>query len=228
MSSIFKPSTTVVQAPSAVSQGLQYTPEQIERVSQPYGLTAPTGGITWDYAAKQGVADISQMYRDIADPLFQRAMAEQQAIGTFDPAQAATQFYQSYYEPELQRQQQADYLALENRLLSQGMLGSTGGAMQVGELARAQADARRQALGASYAEAQGYLDTARQRQLQDIAAAASIYESPQTLFSTGAGVGAGLGQILGSYRPYYASQQAFSGPSMFSQVTSAAKAFAPQ
>jgi hypothetical protein len=221
MSGLFKPSTTVVQSQPAASQGLQYTPEQIEQVSQPFGLQAPTGGITWDYPGKTGYADISQMYRDIADPLFQRAKAEQAKLGAFSPEEAATKFYQSYYEPELQRQQAQDYLALENRLLSQGMLGSTGGAMQVGELARAQESARRQAMGSAYQEAQGYLDAARQRQLQDIAAAAAIYESPQTLFQTGAGVGAGIGSILGAYRPAYAPQQAFQSPGIGTQLLSA-------
>jgi hypothetical protein len=222
MSSLFKPSTTVVQSEPASASGAQYTPEQVEQISQPYGLTAPTGGITWDYAAKQGTADISQMYRSIADPLFQRAQAEQAKLGAYSPEQAATQFYQSYYEPELQRQQQADYLALENRLLSQGMLGSTGGAMQVGELARAQESARRQAMGESYGQAQQYLDAARQRQLQDIAAAAAIYESPQTLFATGAGVGQGLGGIMAAYKPVYQPTQAMQSPGIGTQFLNAA------
>ena len=42
-----------------------------------------------------------------------------------------------------------------------------------------------------------------QREMADIAAAASIYESPTTLFKTGAGVGANLGGIMASYQPTY-------------------------
>ena len=214
--------TTVVQAPSAASQGLQYTPEQIEQVSQPFGLTAPTGGITWDYPNKMGYADISQMYRDIADPLFQRAKATQQALGAYDPAAAAQQYYQQFVQPDLKTSQEQDYLALENRLLSQGMLGSTGGALQMGELAKAHQASQRAAQAEAFQQSQAYYDTMRQQQLQDIAAAASIYESPQTLFQTGAGIGANIGGVMASYKPVYASMyQQSGGQSAFGGIANA-------
>lgn len=206
-------SPTTVTAPSAVSQGIQYTPEQIERISQPYGLMAPTGGITWDYDAKTGTADISQMYREIADPLFARAKALGQVAGAFDPMYAAQQYYQQYVEPDLSLAQQKERLALENRLISQGMFGSTGGSLQVGELIKAQEASKRQARAEAIGQSQSYYDALRQQQLQDIAAAASIYESPQTLFQTGAGVGANIGGVMASYRPVYASQTSLQGSS---------------
>lgn len=206
-------SSSVSTAPSAVSQGIQYTPEQIEKISQPYGLMAPTGGITWDYARKQGTADISQMYRDIADPLFQRAIATGQVAAAFDPMYAAQEYYQTYVAPDLLDAQEKQRLALENRLLAQGMLGSTGGAQTFGELIKAQEASQRQARAEAIGQSQSYYDTLRQQQLQDIAAASAIYESPQTLFATGAGVGANIGGILSSYRPVYAGQTTVPGSS---------------
>jgi hypothetical protein len=191
MSSLFKP------------KQVGPTQADVEKASQPYGLTGPTGGITWDYAAKQGTATLSPEMAALADRLFGRAETQAAATGTYDPQAAATQYYQQYVEPELARQQAADYLALENRLLSQGMLGSTGGAAQMGELQRVQEQSRRQGMAESFQQSQNLMDAMRQREMADIAQAAAIYEAPATLFQTGAGVGANIGGILGSYKPSY-------------------------
>jgi len=179
------------------------TQADVEKASQPYGLTGPTGGITWDYAAKHGTATLSPEMESLANRLFGRAETQAAATTAYDPKAAATQYYQTYVEPELARQQAADYLALENRLLSQGMLGSTGGAMQLGELQRVQEASRRQGMAESFQQSQSLLDAMRQREMADIAQAAAIYEAPATLFQTGAGVGANIGGILGSYKPSY-------------------------
>ena len=195
------------------------TQGDVEKASQPYGLTGPTGGITWDYGAKQGTATLSPEMAALADRLFGRAETQASALGAYDPQAAATQYYQTYVEPELQRQQASDYLALENRLLSQGMLGSTGGAGQLGELARAQEQSRRMGMAESFQQSQSLLDSMRQREMADIAQAASIYEAPISLFQTGAGVGQGIGSILGAYKPTYQQstgmQLASLGASMF-------------
>jgi len=191
MSSLFKPKQV------GPTQG------DITEASKPYGLTGPTGGITWDYDAKMGTATLSPEMAALADRLFGRAETQATATTAYDPQAAATQYYQQYVEPELQRQQAADYMALENRLLSQGMLGSTGGAAQVGELARAQEQSRRMGMAESFQQSQSLLDSMRQREMADIAQAAAIYEAPISLFQTGAGVGQGIGGILGAYRPQY-------------------------
>ena len=191
MSSLFKPKQV------GPSQG------DVTEASKPYGLTSPTGAITWDYDAKMGTATLSPEMSALADRLFGRAETQAAATTAYDPQAAATQYYQQYVEPELARQQAADYLALENRLLSQGMLGSTGGAAQMGELQRVQEASRRQGMAESFQQSQNLLDAMRQREMADIAQAAAIYEAPATLFQTGAGVGQGIGGILGAYKPMY-------------------------
>jgi hypothetical protein len=179
------------------------TQADIEAASRPYGLMGPTGGITWDYDAKMGTATLSPEMAALADRLMGRATTQAGAITAYDPTQAAQQYYQQYVEPDLLQQQERERLSLESRLLGQGMLGATGGALQLGDLFRAQSAEQRAARGESFTQSQAMLDSMRQRELADIAAAASIYESPATLFQTGAGVGQGLGNIMASYQPTY-------------------------
>jgi hypothetical protein len=179
------------------------TQAEIEAASRPYGLMGPTGGITWDYENKMGTATLSPEMAALASRLMGRATTQAGATTAYDPTQAAQQYYQQYVEPDLLQQQQRERLSLESRLLGQGMLGATGGALQLGDLFRAQSAEQRAARGESFTQSQAMLDSMRQRELADIAAAASIYESPATLFQTGAGVGQGIGGIMASYRPTY-------------------------
>jgi hypothetical protein len=177
---------------------------EIEAASRPYGLTSPIGGVTWDYDARTGAVSVSPEMAAIADRLFGRAEQIGGAVTAYDPYTAAQQYYEQYVAPDLTRGQEQERLALENRLLAQGMLGSTGGALRSEALGMAQEASRRQARGEAFSQSQAMLDSMRQRELADIAAAASIYEAPVGLLQTGAGVGQGLGQIMASYRPQYA------------------------
>jgi len=179
------------------------TQGDVERASQPYGLTGPTGGITWDYGAKQGTATLSPEMAVLADRLFGRAETQASALGAYDPQAAAQDYYQQYVAPDLMREQEQQRLAMENRLLSQGMLGSTGGMLQSRGLMEAQEASRRQARGEAFSQSQAMIDAMRQREMADIAQAASIYEAPISLFQTGAGVGQGIGGIMASYKPQY-------------------------
>jgi hypothetical protein len=175
----------------------------VAEASKPYGLTGPTGGITWDYDAKTGTATLSPEMAALADRLFGRAETQAAALSAYDPQTAAQEYYQQYVAPDLMRGQEEQRLALENRLLSQGMLGSTGGMLQSRGLLEAQEQSRRMGMAESFNQSQALLDAMRQREMADIAAAAGIYEAPISLFQTGAGVGANLGGIMASYKPTY-------------------------
>jgi hypothetical protein len=191
MSSLFKPKQV------GPSQG------DIAEASKPYGLTGPTGGITWDYDAKMGTAALSPEMAALADRLFGRAETQAASLNAYDPQTAAQDYYQQYVAPDLMREQEQQRLAMENRLLSQGMLGSTGGMLQSRGLLEAQEASRRQARGEAFSQSQAMIDAMRQREMADIAQAASIYEAPVSLFQTGAGVGSNIGGIMASYKPQY-------------------------
>ena len=83
------------------------------------------------------------------------------------------------------------------------MLGATGGALRMGELARAQSAEQRAGRAGAFTQAQDFLTQMRQREAADLAAMAGIYEAPVGLMTTGAGIGQAMGQIAGTYKPTY-------------------------
>ena len=198
------------------------TQADIEKASQPYGLTTPMGGVSWDYDAKTGEAYITPEMQAIADRLLSRSEQYSGAISGYDPYTAAQQYYEEFVAPDLMKGQEQQRLALENRLLSQGMLGSTGGALRAEALGQAQEASLRAARGEAFQQSQSYLDAMRQRELADIAAAAGIYESPATLLGTGAGIGTNLGGIMASYKPTYTQGSGGLGQSLLGLGTSLA------
>ena len=146
--------------------------------------------------AMGATAGYTPMQAGIAADLLGRAGTQAQAITAYDPATAASQYYQQYVEPDLLRQQQREQLGLESRLLSQGMLGSTGGALRQEALATAQSAEQRAARGAALTQAQANLDLMRQRQMADIQAGAGLMTD---IYGRGTGAlaaGTGLGTTI--------------------------------
>lgn len=174
------------------------TQADIEAASRPYGLMGPTGGITWDYENKMGTATLSPEMMALADRLLGRAEETAGMTGI-----TPEDYYSQFVEQDLLEQQEKERLATEARLLNQGILGATTGANIMQGLFRAQSAEQRAGRADAFTQSQAYADALRQREMADIAAAASIYESPTTLFQTGAGVGQGIGGIMASYQPTY-------------------------
>ena len=179
------------------------TQADVTAASQPYGLTAPIGSVTWDEEARTGMAALDPALAATAQRLLGRTEAQAAASAGYDPRTLAREYYQDIVAPDLLEDQQQARLAMENRLLAQGRLGGTGGQRQFGELLEAQEASRRQARGQAFGQAQQYMDTMRQRELADLAAASTLFEAPIGMLTTGAQVGQGLGGILAGYRPTY-------------------------
>jgi hypothetical protein len=109
--------------------------------------------------------------------MMQQYMDRQQAtgaqIGDYSPEEYAQNMYDTdlaMLNPELQQQSQA----MESRLLSQGRLGSTGGAGQFGGLMQAQNMTRLGLRRDSYNKSQQQLDAMRRRQGEDMMSAIGI------------------------------------------------------
>jgi len=179
------------------------TQADVTAAATPWGLTGPAGGVTFDPETKLGTATLSPEMQALADRLLGRAETQAEAISAFDPQTQAQQYYQQYVAPDLMEAQQQERLGAESRLLSQGRLGTSGGAGQFGDLLRAQAASRRGARGEAFQQSQQLMDAMRQREMADIAQAGTLYQSPTGLFGTGANIGQGIGGILGQYRPQY-------------------------
>lgn len=178
------------------------TQGDIEKAVQPYGLMGPTGGITWDYDAKMGTATLSPEMAALAARLMGRAEETAGMTGI-----TPEDYYRQFVEQDLLEQQERERLATESRLLGQGILGATTGANIMEGLFRAQSAEQRAGRADAFTQSQAYADALRQREMADIAAAASIYESPATLFQTGAGIGQGIGGVLAAYQPSFTKAQ---------------------
>jgi len=114
-----------------------------------------------------------------------------------DPMAAAESFYQQQrelYAP----QQEADRIALENRLLAQGMLGSTGGQGQMEALRSAQYTQDLQARQAARQEAQQLIDTYRARTAQNLASVEALGGLPLQYANLSRGLGSDLGSAAGT------------------------------
>jgi len=113
-----------------------------------------------------------------------------------DPMAAGQKFYEmnkALYAPE----QEKARLTQENRLLAQGMLGSTGGASRIEALREAQGMQDLQAQYAGLDKAQGMIDTYRGRAATDLGMAETIGQLPQKYAETGRGIGTGMSSIAG-------------------------------
>jgi len=143
--------------------------DELYKRSKPWDVEGAFGGVEFDQdnqVSKLGLSEDwqSQYEQQLADADAQKAyIAGMEA----DPMAAGQKFYEmqkALYAPE----QESQRLAMENRLLGQGMLGSTGGAGQTQALLEAQ---RQQDLQAQYAgldKAQSMIDTYRGRQTQGL------------------------------------------------------------
>jgi len=190
--------------------------EQMKELAMPWGVQAPGIGTTVvDEEGRTISTTIDPRMAALAERLLGRAETQMGMITGYDPAQAARDYYQQYVAPDLLRGQEQERLTLENRLLAQGMLGSTGGALRSRALGEAQQTSQRQARGEAFSQAQNMLDLMRSREAGDIASAYNIYAAPTALMQTGVGVGQNMGQLAASYRPQYAPASSGGGGGLF-------------
>jgi len=186
--------------------------DELYKRSKPWDVEGAFGGVEFDQdnqVSKLGLSEDwqSQYEQQLADADAQKAyIAGMEA----DPMAAGQKFYEmqkALYAPE----QESQRLAMENRLLGQGMLGSTGGAGQTQALLEAQ---RQQDLQAQYAgldKAQSMIDTYRGRQTQGLGQAQQIGSLPMDY----ATLGLGLGQAMTEPASRAAELQAYGAKGMF-------------
>jgi hypothetical protein len=173
----------------------------------PWDATSPFGKADFDYTYDSGTGKLSDTsITQTLSPELQaeydrllgntKATQEQLAPWQADPS-AATEAYYQNYKASVLPQQQAEQLALENRLLAQGMLGSTGGRGRTNALLKAQAQADQGARFQSQDRAQSLVDKYRARAAQDLTQATALGALPSSLAAMGAGQGVSSGSSLG-------------------------------
>jgi hypothetical protein len=161
--------------------------------SLPWDVSGMFGSATFDEEGRAANIQLDPEMQKLYDRLFGRAggYAEQvEAMGK-DPLAMQQKFYEeqkALAEPG----EQQDRLALENRLLSQGMLGSTGGSGRMGELQTAQSMKDLVRRSDAMSQSQQLLDLYRTRETGDIKQALGIGALPYDYASLGRGIGGGM------------------------------------
>jgi hypothetical protein len=219
------------KAASGAQQAANREAELAYQRSLPVNVSGMFGDVSYDEEGR--MLDISadprlQAEADIAiqDPAKQRAFREQLEG---DPFQAADKFYQmqrQLYAP----QQQKDRLELEERLLAQGMLGSTGGAERQRALREAQAQQDLQAQYGAIDKAQSLIDTYRGRELEGIGTFETIGALPFKYGELSRGIGSNLGsaaQTAATMRNRAAQARAQTDYNIAGLATDAFKGLAP-
>jgi len=165
--------------------------------------------LPWDVQGAFGTAEFDEETRRLNMSLsdqwqgeYDYAMADAQNQRGYlnsmeaDPMAAGQQFYEqqrALYAP----QQQQDRLALESRLVAQGMFGSTGGAGQAQALRQAQGQVDLEAQYAGFDKAQSMIDTYRARETAALGRGETIGQMPQKYAETGRGIGTDMSTIAG-------------------------------
>jgi len=180
--------------------------------SLPYQTSGAFGGVTFtgEGADKQMQLNLSpelqaEYEAQMGDIGKQRAFISQYEA---DPFQAAEKYYQmqkQLYAPE----QAEERLATEERLVAQGMFGSTGGAEQMRKLREAQQMQDMQTRAAAQDRVQQLIDTYRGRQATALGTAADIGQLPAKYAELAQGI-AGVQQKAASSAADMATKAALS------------------
>lgn len=190
---------SAAKSQAAASASAERQAELAYQRSLPWDVQGAFGEANYDEEGRQLDMSLSEPWQAEYDLAMQGAKDQRGYIAGMegDPYAAGQKFYEqqkALYAPD----QEKDRLALENRLLGQGMLGSSGGAARQEALRKAQAQVDLQAQYDGLEKAQGLIDTYRGRAATDLGMAETIGQMPQKYAETGRGIGTGLGSIAGT------------------------------
>ena len=186
-------------AQDAASTSAEGQAELAYQRTLPWDVEGSFGQATFDEAGRKLDMAMSGPWEEQYEDYLADAHAQEEFIGLYegDPTEAAQKYYEMQKEL-MSPQQEKDRLALENRLLGQGMLGSTGGASQSEALHKAQAMQDLEARYTGIDKAQSMIDTYRGRKASSLGMAETIGQLPQKYAETGRGIGTGLSSIAGT------------------------------
>jgi len=163
----------------------------------PYTIGSLGGVADFDPKKKAGYLGLSPQLSDIyAGALERSGMFGEQGYGyaAMDPFAAGELFFQQS-DPYYQQQQDRTRAELETRLLAQGRLGSTGGALEQEALETSIANQQMQRREAGFTKAQALIDTLLGRERGDIAQAVGLLDIPLQQANVGRGIGGTVGGV---------------------------------
>jgi hypothetical protein len=164
--------------------------------SLPWTVTGAGGEAGFDEGGRLANLTLAPELQNIYQGMLTRSgtwapMVQDIIADPFAAQQRLYQQQQALFAPEQQRER----LALENRLLAQGMLGSTGGALRSQALSEAQGTQNLQRQIAAMTQAQGLIDTYLGRETSDIGQAAGLLNIPLQYANLGRGIGGDLSSV---------------------------------
>ena len=169
--------------------------------SKPWDVTGTLGGVQFDSEGKVAGLGLSTEMQQQYDAYLASADANRGYLAGIEgsPQDAAQRFYEqemALVKPE----QEAAREQLDAQLLSQGMLGGSGGAARASALAQAQGNVRLQSRQSASDRVQTMIDNYRNRITGDVGAAVELGQQPLAYGELGLGVGSMLSQpaMLGS------------------------------
>ena len=161
----------------------------------PYTIGSLGGIADFDPSNKTGYLGLSPQLSDI----YGGALARSEMFGaqgfdyaSMDPFAAGDLFFQQS-DPYYQQQQDRTRTELETRLLAQGRLGSTGGALEQEALETGIANQQMQRRESGFTKAQALIDTLLGRERGDIAQAVGLLDVPLQQANVGRGIGGTVG-----------------------------------
>lgn len=187
-------------AAAAQAAGLQAAAADAAAQGVPYSVGSLAGTAQFDPESKTALLNLSPELSNIYGGLLSRSGLFGQQAGELiglDPFTAGNVFYQmgeSYRQPERERLR----TALETRLLSQGLLGSTSGGLQKQALETAILESQAKQQTESFSQAQALINSLLGRESADINQALQLIQTPIRQAELGRGI---AGQITAAYAP---------------------------
>jgi len=170
--------------------------EAAAEAAMPWNTGGLFGAASFDPTTRTSLQTLSPELQSEYDAYMSSAGVNRGQVAALgaDPYAAGNKFYEqqkALYAPEQEKQR----LGMENRLVAQGMFGSTGGGQQMNALldAQQQQDAQNQIAG--FDKAQALIDTYRGRQAADLGMVESLGLLPHKYASLGRGLGSDQGTI---------------------------------
>lgn len=175
----------------------------------PYTIGSLGGVADFDPDKKSGYLGLSPQLSDIYGGALSRSEmfgAQGFDYASMDPFAAGDLFFQQS-DPYYQQQQDRTRTELETRLLAQGRLGSTGGALEQEALETGIANQQMQRRESGFTKAQALIDTLLGRERGDISQAIGLLEVPLAQANLGRGLGGTIGGTAAAGLASQASSQ---------------------
>lgn len=199
--------SNALQAAETQAQALRQNAKDAIAAGQPFGMGSLGGTVDYDMDSRTGLLNLSPQLSNIYQGALDRSGlfgGQAMQYAGLDPFEAGDLFYQQE-QPLVDKERNLRRTDLETRLLAQGRLGGSGGALEREALETAFETADMGRRQQAFSRAQDLISGLLGREKGDLATATGLLDVPIQMANIGRGIGGSLGNIAASG---LASQQA--------------------